>query len=104
MRSRHCPSLWPQQNTAKSSKFSGHTLSSLLILVRFLALPPRPPSLPRPPWSPRCLLPPIRDLPQPIQRIPRYQLLITELLKHTEAPHGDRDNLTKAPTTRLPHS
>jgi len=32
----------------------------------------------------------------PIQRIPRYQLLIKELLKYTEEDHPDFPNLTKS--------
>jgi len=33
---------------------------------------------------------------KPIQRIPRYNLLLLELLKHTEPSHPDYDDLTKA--------
>jgi hypothetical protein len=32
----------------------------------------------------------------PIQRIPRYVLLLTELLKHTEPSHPDHELLQKA--------
>ena len=30
---------------------------------------------------------------QPIQRIPRYILLLTDLIKHTTGPHADYDSL-----------
>jgi len=33
---------------------------------------------------------------QPVQRLPRYQLLINELLKHTEPDHVDYQNLNEA--------
>lgn len=34
----------------------------------------------------------------PIQRIPRYKLLIAELIKHTPSNHPDFESLTKADT------
>ena len=46
--------------------------------------------------------PRVRNLPlssfliMPIQRIPRYKLLLSELLKHTPAEHPDHDYLEKA--------
>ena len=33
---------------------------------------------------------------KPVQRIPRYELLIQRLLKHTESSHPDHDLLTTA--------
>lgn len=32
----------------------------------------------------------------PVQRFPRYELLLREVLKHTPADHVDRDSLQKA--------
>jgi hypothetical protein len=31
----------------------------------------------------------------PVQRIPRYQLLLRDLLKHTEKDHNDYESLQK---------
>jgi hypothetical protein len=33
---------------------------------------------------------------QPIQRIPRYQMLLTDLVRHTPQEHPDYQNLNKA--------
>jgi hypothetical protein len=35
---------------------------------------------------------------QPVQRVPRYKLLLTELLKHTRDTHPDWSNLSAALT------
>jgi RhoGEF domain len=34
--------------------------------------------------------------PQPVQRVPRYKLLLAELLKHTKETHPDYTNIATA--------
>jgi hypothetical protein len=38
----------------------------------------------------------------PVQRIPRYQLLLRDLLKHTEKDHNDFESLQKVNCTIIP--
>ena len=79
-----------------------HSLSLLSLPYSPLSLPLPPLSLPLPPLSlplpPLSLpLPPL-SLPQitPVQRIPRYMLLVDQLLKATWDTHRDIEKLTNA--------